>query len=208
MTAHDARVLLVPAVVCAHAGVRALQQSALGACAAHVVQQDGQRTALAKLSALHCAHDLGKAQLATHDSSSLGVPPVVAHGAPAPACEHLYAAAARAQPDGPHQAHGAVRGHRARRAQPSAPTPAALPASWPPGGPQVGPGRPPGWPRGGHRCRGRGAAAARRLSGLARLGARGALRGPDELCAEEVRVGKGTPAAPQGSSSHPCAPQP
>ena len=99
--AHDAGVLLVIAVVGTQAGVRALQQVAFTACAAHVVQQDGQRVTLAELGTLGGPHGVREAQLAAHDGSALGVPGVIAHGAPASAREHLHAPAAWTQARGP-----------------------------------------------------------------------------------------------------------
>lgn len=179
VAALDASVLVVLAIVRAHASVRALQQVALAARAAHIVQQDRQRAALAKLRALGGSHRVRKAQLATHHGGRLGVPGVVAHRAPASAYEHFYAAAAGAQACRPYKTHRTVLGLGDRGTRTSPPSPASLPGPWSPGGPRGLCGS-----RGGRRGSSRGAPAAGRLSGSAGRGARSALLRPDELYKE------------------------
>lgn len=174
------RVLLVPAIVAAHASVLALQEAALCARAAHVVQQDGQRAALPKFRAFGGAHGQGEAQLATHHGGRAAVPCVVANGAPAAACEHLHTAALRSPADEGHQAHGASAGRGHLRGVRPAAAPRGAPAT---PGPPCGPGR----SSRGSRWGGRGATAAGWLGGLAWWRALGAL-GSDELCTEEERA--------------------
>lgn len=108
MAAHDARILLVTAVVRAQACMCALQQGFLTARAAHIIQQDGQCASLPELGALGGSHRVRKAQLAAHHGRGLVVPAVVTHSAPAATREHLHAPTAWTQARGPHQAYGAI----------------------------------------------------------------------------------------------------